>query len=210
MSYIGSKAELNLDRPNDMPLGPTQMQQLASSGLRKRESKQNEIIKHQEVSTESTNINRGSFPQNYKTVNKTYAKATKKPSSVKLILGIGCFIFATIIASSAFLVTKITERRNTEKRLVYLNEIIKFVKNRPEKDQSFSKEIPEINDQNQKNSWIRLRAICVEENLSDDGRMELIFQAEQIKKKNPKMELAIQEIVENYTQVRVGEETLLS
>ena len=203
--FGGKAAELNLDRPNDMPSGPTQMQQLASSGLRKRESKPNEIIKHQEVSTESTNRNRGSFPQNYKTVNKTYAKATRKPSSVKLILGIGCFIFATILASSAFLATKITERRNTEKRLVYLNEINRFVKNKPEKDQSFSTEIPEINDQNQKNSWIRLRAICVEEKLSDDGRIDLIFQGEQIKKKDPKMELAIQEIVKNYTQ-KVNEE----
>ena len=203
---FGSKAaELNLDIPNDMPSGPTQMQQLASTGLRKRESKQNGIIKHQEVSTESTNRNRGSFPKNYKTVNKTYNTATKKPSFVKIILVIGCLIFAAILASSVFLVTKITENRNTNNRLGYLSEINKCIKNRPEKDQRFLKEIPEINDQNQKNSWIRLRAICVEENLSDAGRMELIFQAEQIKKKDAKMELAIQEIVKNYTQ-KVNEE----
>jgi len=198
---LGSKAdELNLDSPNDMPSGPAAMQQLASSGLRQQERQQNNLIKHEEVSAQGTSQNRGSFPQNYKKAeNKNYAKASKKPLSLKIILGIGCLSLAAILASGAFLILKISESKITEKQIAILNEINKNIKKELKENLVLPPEILDQNDQNYRNSWVRLRAICMEEPFSEEGRSELKSRAEQITKKNPKLELDIKAIVESYT-----------
>lgn len=198
---FGSKAdELNLDRPNNMPSGPTAMQQLASSDLRQQERQQNNLIKHEKVSVQGTSQNRGSFPQNYKRAeNKNYAKQREKLSSIKIILGIGCLSLAAILASGAFLILKICERKNIEKQIAILNEINKFIKKETKEKLVLPPEILDQNDQNYKNSWVRLKAICMEEPFSEEGRSELKSRAEQITKKNPKLDIDIKAIVESYT-----------
>lgn len=198
---LGSKAdEINLDSPNDMPSGPKAMQQLASSGLRQQERQQNNLIKHEEVSAQGTSQNRGSFPQNYKRAeNKNYAKPREKLWSIKIILGIGCLSLAAILASGAFLILKISESKNTEKQIAILNEINKNIKKESKILLVLPPEILDQNDQNYRNSWVRLRAICMEEPFSEEGRSELKSRAEQITKKNPKLELDIKAIVESYT-----------
>ena len=198
---LGSKAdELNLDSPNNMSSGPTAMQQLASSGLRQQERQQNKLIKHEEVFPQGTRENRGSFPQKYKrTENKNYAKQREKPSSIKIILGIGCLSLAAILASCAFLILKISESKNTEKQIAILNEINKSIKKGSKEILVLPPEILKQNDQNYKNSWVRLRAICMEEPFSEEGRSELKSRAEQIIRKNQKLEEAIKAIDETYT-----------
>jgi len=198
---FGRKAdELNLDRPNDMPSGPTAMQQLASSGLRQQERQQNNLIQHEEVPAQGTSQNKGSSPKTYKkTEIKNYAKARKKPSSIKIILGIGCLSLSAILASGAFLFFKISESKKTEKQVGFLNEINESVKKGSKENLVPPSKIPKTNDLNYRNAWIRLRAICIEEPLSEEGQSELKSRAEQITKKNPKLEPAVQAVVESYT-----------
>lgn len=200
---LGSKKadELNLDSPNDMPSGPTAMQQFASSGLRQQERQQNNLIKYEKVSAQGTSQNRGGFPQNYKRAeNKNYAKPREKLWSIKIILGIGCLTLAAIFASGAYLVLKISESKNTEKQIAILNEINKSIKKGSKENLVLPPEILKQNDQNYRNSWKRLRAICMEEPFSEEGRSELKSRAEQITKKNPKLDIDIKAIVESYTR----------
>jgi hypothetical protein len=198
---LGSKAdELKLDSPNDMPSGPTAMQQLASSGLRQQERQQNNLIRHESVYAQGTSQSKGSFPQNYRrTGNKNYAKLREKPSSTKIIIAIGCLSLAAILASGVFFLLKINERKNTEKQIAFLNEINKAIKRGSKEILKLPPEIQEQNDQNYSNSWIRLQAICMAEPFSEEKRSELKSRAEKITKKNSNLESAVQAIVESYT-----------
>lgn len=200
---FGSKAnELNLDRPSDMPSGPTAMQQLASSGVRQQERQKNNLIQHEEISAQGTSQNKSTFPQNYRrTGNKNYAKDRKKPLSIKIILGIGCLTLTAIIASGAFLILKISETRNTNKQAGFLEEMSNYVINESKENLVIPSEIPATNNPNYRNSLIKVRDICLAEPFSQDGLSELKSQAKQMTKANPKLEEAVEKIVKSYSSI---------